>query len=106
MTASEGVCVLEGMVLDARKKARVEIININITQLICCDRKKKRFILVCFLPDEAPVIVSSLKDTELNSGAPYTVNCSVNGKPAPLHGEIILLRPDKNIVYVRSSDPH
>ncbi|KAK3527147.1 hypothetical protein QTP86_014572 [Hemibagrus guttatus] len=50
--------------------------------------------------NKAPVIVSSLRDTELNSGAPYTLNCSVSGQPAPLHGEIILLRPDKNIVYL------
>ncbi|GAA6089014.1 tyrosine-protein kinase receptor Tie-2 [Tachysurus ichikawai] len=62
---------------------------------VCAGRHGAR----CEKEDEAPVIVSSLKDTELNSGAPYTVNCSVNGKPAPLHGEIILLRPDKNIVY-------
>lgn len=59
-----------------------------------------------FLLDKAPVIVSSFGDTELNSGAPYTVSCSVQGQPAPLHGEIILLKPDKTIVYVRSSDPH
>ncbi|XP_027000255.2 tyrosine-protein kinase receptor Tie-2 [Tachysurus fulvidraco] len=62
---------------------------------VCAGRHGAR----CEKEVKAPDIVSNLKDTELNSGAPYAVNCSVNSKPAPLHGEIILLRPDKNIVY-------
>ncbi|XP_060769413.1 tyrosine-protein kinase receptor Tie-2 isoform X1 [Neoarius graeffei] len=57
----------------------------------------------CEKEDKAPVIVS-LKDTELNSGAPYTIICSVHGQPAPLHGEIILLKPDKSIVYAMDTE--
>ncbi|XP_036436631.1 tyrosine-protein kinase receptor Tie-2 isoform X1 [Colossoma macropomum] len=53
----------------------------------------------CENEDEAPVIVSSLTDTELNSGVAYSVNCTARGQPAPLHGEILLLKPDKNVLY-------
>ncbi|XP_043094566.1 tyrosine-protein kinase receptor Tie-2 [Puntigrus tetrazona] len=53
----------------------------------------------CETPDMRPVIVSSLRDIELNSGVPYVVNCSVSGQPAPLHGEITLVKPDKTTVY-------
>ncbi|KAI5089137.1 tyrosine-protein kinase receptor Tie-2 precursor [Silurus meridionalis] len=51
-----------------------------------------------------PVIASSLSDTNLNYGAAYTVNCSVQGQPAPLHGEIILLKPDKSIVHAMDTE--
>ncbi|XP_050965741.1 tyrosine-protein kinase receptor Tie-2 [Labeo rohita] len=63
---------------------------------VCPDRHGSR----CEKPDMKPVIVSSLRDIELNSGAPYTVNCSASGQPAPLHGEITLVKPDKTTVYV------
>ncbi|XP_016300379.1 tyrosine-protein kinase receptor Tie-2-like [Sinocyclocheilus anshuiensis] len=53
----------------------------------------------CEKPDTRPVIVSSLRDIELNSGITYRVNCSASGWPAPLHGEITLVKPDKTIVY-------
>ncbi|XP_016339988.1 tyrosine-protein kinase receptor Tie-2-like [Sinocyclocheilus anshuiensis] len=53
----------------------------------------------CQKPDTRPVIVSSLRDIELNSGITYTVNCSASGQPAPLHGEITLVKPDKTTVY-------
>uniref|UniRef100_A0A8C1DRL3 receptor protein-tyrosine kinase n=1 Tax=Cyprinus carpio carpio TaxID=630221 RepID=A0A8C1DRL3_CYPCA len=53
----------------------------------------------CEKPDMRPVIVSSLRDIELNSGITYTVNCSASGRPAPLHGEITLVKPDKTTVY-------
>lgn len=52
------------------------------------------------LKDTRPVIVSSLRDIELNSGITFTVNCSASGQPAPLHGEITLVKPDKTTVYV------
>uniref|UniRef100_A0A671QW12 receptor protein-tyrosine kinase n=1 Tax=Sinocyclocheilus anshuiensis TaxID=1608454 RepID=A0A671QW12_9TELE len=51
----------------------------------------------CEKPDTRPVIVSSLRDIELNSGITYRVNCSASGWPAPLHGEITLVKPDKTI---------
>uniref|UniRef100_A0A672RKR7 receptor protein-tyrosine kinase n=1 Tax=Sinocyclocheilus grahami TaxID=75366 RepID=A0A672RKR7_SINGR len=54
----------------------------------------------CEKPDTRPVIMSSLRDIELNSGVTYTVNCSASGRPAPLHGEITLVKPDKTTVYV------
>ncbi|XP_072553243.1 angiopoietin-1 receptor [Salminus brasiliensis] len=53
----------------------------------------------CEKEDKAPFFLSTLKDTELNSGAAYTVNCTACGEPAPLHGEILLLKPDKTILY-------
>uniref|UniRef100_A0A8C1VHX5 receptor protein-tyrosine kinase n=1 Tax=Cyprinus carpio TaxID=7962 RepID=A0A8C1VHX5_CYPCA len=53
----------------------------------------------CEKPDTRPVIVSSLRDIELNSGVRYTVNCSASGRPAPLHEEIVLVKPDKTTVY-------
>ncbi|KTF89915.1 hypothetical protein cypCar_00028747 [Cyprinus carpio] len=53
----------------------------------------------CEKPDTRPVIVSSLRDIELNSGVRYTVNCSASGRPAPLHEEIALVKPDKTTVY-------
>ncbi len=53
--------------------------------------------------DTRAVIVSSLRDIELNSGATYAVNCSASGRPAPLHGEITLVKPDKTTVYVSLS---
>ncbi|XP_030640377.1 angiopoietin-1 receptor isoform X2 [Chanos chanos] len=62
---------------------------------VCVGRHGAR----CEKQDKAPVIVSSLRETELNSGAVYTVNCSAVGQPAALHGEIILLKPDKSTVY-------
>uniref|UniRef100_A0A8C2C8B4 TEK tyrosine kinase, endothelial n=1 Tax=Cyprinus carpio TaxID=7962 RepID=A0A8C2C8B4_CYPCA len=56
----------------------------------------------CEKPDMRPVIVSSLRDIELNSGITYTVNCSASGRPAPLHGEITLVKPDKTTVYTEN----
>uniref|UniRef100_A0A8B9KBM8 receptor protein-tyrosine kinase n=1 Tax=Astyanax mexicanus TaxID=7994 RepID=A0A8B9KBM8_ASTMX len=53
----------------------------------------------CEKEDKDPVILSTLRHTELNSGATYSVNCTVYGQPAPLHGEILLLKPDKTILY-------
>lgn len=50
--------------------------------------------------DTRPVIMSSLRDIELNSGVTHTINCSASGQPAPLHGEITLVRPDKSTLYV------
>ncbi|KAK2910774.1 hypothetical protein Q8A67_002907 [Cirrhinus molitorella] len=62
---------------------------------VCVGRHGAR----CEEPDVRPVILSSLRDTELNSGSMYTVNCSASGRPAPLHGEITLVKPDKTTVY-------
>lgn len=44
--------------------------------------------------------MSSLRDIELNSGATHTINCSASGQPAPLHGEITLVKPNKSTLYV------
>ncbi|XP_067295907.1 angiopoietin-1 receptor [Pseudorasbora parva] len=52
----------------------------------------------CEKPDARPVIMS-LREIELNSGVTYTANCSASGQPAPLHGEITLVKPDKSTVY-------
>lgn len=52
-------------------------------------------------PDEPPGILSHLGNEELNAGSTYKVNCSTSGRPAPLHGEILLLRPDGTPVHVR-----
>uniref|UniRef100_A0A6Q2WUK2 receptor protein-tyrosine kinase n=1 Tax=Esox lucius TaxID=8010 RepID=A0A6Q2WUK2_ESOLU len=57
----------------------------------------------CEREDRAPVVVSQLTDTELNSGIHYLVNCSATGQPAPLHGDIVLLKPDKTKIYVMSN---
>ncbi|XP_066515046.1 angiopoietin-1 receptor [Hoplias malabaricus] len=54
---------------------------------------------LCEKEDIPPKIVSSLGDLELNIGATNTINCSATGQPAPLHGEIVLLKPDKTIEY-------
>lgn len=56
--------------------------------------------LVSFLKDMRPVIMSSLRDTEINTGVEYRVNCSAAGRPAPLHGEISLVKADKSTLYV------
>ncbi|XP_042579419.1 tyrosine-protein kinase receptor Tie-2-like [Cyprinus carpio] len=69
-----------------------KIYALDITLLNPC-------LLVISLKDMRPVIVSSLRDIELNSGITYTVNCSASGRPAPLHGEITLVKPDKTTVY-------
>uniref|UniRef100_A0AAY4A4P1 receptor protein-tyrosine kinase n=1 Tax=Denticeps clupeoides TaxID=299321 RepID=A0AAY4A4P1_9TELE len=53
----------------------------------------------CENEDKAPVVVSTLRDVELNSGSLYEVNCTATGHPAPLHGEIMLVKPDKTPVY-------
>ncbi|XP_051523231.1 tyrosine-protein kinase receptor Tie-2 [Myxocyprinus asiaticus] len=60
----------------------------------------------CEKLDVRPVITSSLRDTELNAGAVYTVNCSASGQPAPLHGEITLLKPDKTTIYAVDTHTH
>ncbi|KAK9975468.1 hypothetical protein ABG768_023507 [Culter alburnus] len=62
---------------------------------VCAGRHGAR----CESPDTRPVIVSSPRDIELNSGVTYMVNCSASGQPAPLHGEITLVKPDKTTVY-------
>uniref|UniRef100_A0A6Q2ZNZ2 receptor protein-tyrosine kinase n=1 Tax=Esox lucius TaxID=8010 RepID=A0A6Q2ZNZ2_ESOLU len=58
----------------------------------------------CEREDRAPVVVSQLTDTELNSGIHYLVNCSATGQPAPLHGDIVLLKPDKTKIYAFDTD--
>ncbi|XP_039517515.1 tyrosine-protein kinase receptor Tie-2 [Pimephales promelas] len=50
----------------------------------------------CETRDRRPVIASSLRDMEINSGASNTINCSASGQPAPLHGEITLVKPDRS----------
>uniref|UniRef100_A0A673Z617 receptor protein-tyrosine kinase n=1 Tax=Salmo trutta TaxID=8032 RepID=A0A673Z617_SALTR len=58
----------------------------------------------CEREDRAPVVVSNLIDTELNAGIHHIVNCSATGQPAPLHGEIILLKPDTTRIYAFDTD--
>ncbi|KAM9519277.1 angiopoietin-1 receptor-like isoform 1-T1 [Salvelinus alpinus] len=58
----------------------------------------------CEREDRAPVVVSNLIDTELNAGTHRIVNCSATGQPAPLHGEIILLKPDTTRIYAFDTD--
>ncbi|XP_077091618.1 angiopoietin-1 receptor [Siphateles boraxobius] len=53
----------------------------------------------CERQDTRLVIVSSLREIELNSGATLTINCSASGQPTPLHGEITLVKPDKSMLY-------
>lgn len=69
-----------------------------------CKREfvSKESILVPFPKDTRPVIISSLRDAEINAGVEYRVNCSAAGQPAPLHGEISLLKADKSTLYVSS----
>uniref|UniRef100_A0A6Q2ZFH3 receptor protein-tyrosine kinase n=1 Tax=Esox lucius TaxID=8010 RepID=A0A6Q2ZFH3_ESOLU len=50
---------------------------------------------------EGTTFSAQLTDTELNSGIHYLVNCSATGQPAPLHGDIVLLKPDKTKIYVK-----
>ncbi|XP_045550061.1 tyrosine-protein kinase receptor Tie-2 [Salmo salar] len=58
----------------------------------------------CEREDRAPVVVSNLIDTELNAGIHHIVNCSATGRPAPLHREIILLKPDTTRIYAFDTD--
>ncbi|XP_048874691.1 tyrosine-protein kinase receptor Tie-2 isoform X1 [Brienomyrus brachyistius] len=67
---------------------------------ICAGRHGAR----CENKDEAPVVVSRPRDTELNSEVTYTANCTAAGAPAPLHGEIILLKPNGTAVYAIDSE--
>lgn len=53
----------------------------------------------CERPEKRPIIMSDLRDVEINAGVEYRVNCSAVGQPAPLHGEISLLKPDKSPLY-------
>ncbi|XP_056600994.1 tyrosine-protein kinase receptor Tie-2 isoform X2 [Triplophysa dalaica] len=53
----------------------------------------------CEKTDMRPVIMSSLRDTEINTGVEYRVNCSATGRPPPLHGEISLVKADKSTLY-------
>uniref|UniRef100_A0AAZ3PJ56 receptor protein-tyrosine kinase n=1 Tax=Oncorhynchus tshawytscha TaxID=74940 RepID=A0AAZ3PJ56_ONCTS len=63
---------------------------------VCVGRHGAR----CEKEDRPPVVVSNLMDTEVNAGVQYIVNCSVTGQPAPLHSEIMLLKPGKTRIYV------
>ncbi|KAK6322894.1 hypothetical protein J4Q44_G00076860 [Coregonus suidteri] len=67
---------------------------------VCVGRHGAR----CEKEDRAPVVVSNLVDAELNAGIQYVVNCSATGQPAPLHREIILLKPDKTRIYAFDTD--
>ncbi|KAJ8402082.1 hypothetical protein AAFF_G00373170 [Aldrovandia affinis] len=67
---------------------------------VCTGRHGSR----CEEEDQAPVVVSNFGDTELNSGVLYMVNCTANGYPAPLHGEIELIKPDKTILYATDTE--
>ncbi|XP_038839099.1 tyrosine-protein kinase receptor Tie-2 isoform X1 [Salvelinus namaycush] len=67
---------------------------------VCVGRHGSR----CEKEDRAPVVVSNLMDTELNAGVQYIVNCSATGQPAPLHSEIILLKPGKTRIYAFDTD--
>uniref|UniRef100_A0AAR2IQB9 receptor protein-tyrosine kinase n=1 Tax=Pygocentrus nattereri TaxID=42514 RepID=A0AAR2IQB9_PYGNA len=51
---------------------------------------------------EGKITTLKTKAFVLNSGVAYSVNCTARGQPAPLHGEILLLKPDKNILYTTS----
>ncbi|RXM96186.1 Angiopoietin-1 receptor [Acipenser ruthenus] len=48
--------------------------------------------------DVPPQVTSNLRDVELNYGITYSLNCSATGYPPLLHGEIMLLKPDKTTV--------
>ncbi|KAG9354080.1 hypothetical protein JZ751_012204 [Albula glossodonta] len=58
----------------------------------------------CEREAQAPTVVSNLGDTELNSGITVTINCTAQGYPPPLHGEIELIKPDKTTVYAVDSE--
>ncbi|XP_041915335.1 tyrosine-protein kinase receptor Tie-2 [Alosa sapidissima] len=59
----------------------------------------------CEGEDKPPVVVSTFRDTEeLNAGVVYAVNCSARGQPVPLHGDIILLKPDRTPVYALDTE--
>lgn len=99
--ASEDVCAQTDMEAAVRNQVK-KTPNISFQRKCCVflgDVWAESF-SACDFSDMKPVIVSSLRDIELNSGAPYTVNCSASGQPAPLHGEITLVKPDKTTVYV------
>uniref|UniRef100_A0A8K9UBU7 receptor protein-tyrosine kinase n=1 Tax=Oncorhynchus mykiss TaxID=8022 RepID=A0A8K9UBU7_ONCMY len=66
---------------------------------VCVGRHGAR----CEKEDRPPVVVSNPMDTEVNAGVQYIVNCSATGQPAPLHSEIILLKPGKTRIYVSVS---
>lgn len=96
--ASGDVCVTAGTELAARDQVNI----IDFKEAVLCFWEisgLNPYLLVISSKDTRPVIVS-LRDIELNSGATYTVNCSASGRPAPLHGEITLVKPDKTTVYV------
>ncbi|KAL2100137.1 hypothetical protein ACEWY4_004531 [Coilia grayii] len=54
--------------------------------------------------DDKPPVLSHLRDVELNAGIIYMVNCSARGRPAPLHGEIVLLKPDRTPVHALDTE--
>ncbi|KAI1904886.1 hypothetical protein AGOR_G00010280 [Albula goreensis] len=58
----------------------------------------------CEKEAQAPTVVCNLGDTELNSGITVTINCTAQGYPPPLHGEIELIKPDKTTVYAVDSE--
>lgn len=61
---------------------------------------KAESLLASFHKDMRPVIMSNLRDIEINAGVEFRVNCSAVGRPAPLHGEISLFKADKSTLYV------
>ncbi|XP_035247971.1 tyrosine-protein kinase receptor Tie-2 [Anguilla anguilla] len=67
---------------------------------VCAGRHGSR----CENEDQAPSVISSLLDTELNAGVVYMLNCTAQGYPAPLHGEIELIKPDKTRIYATDTD--
>ncbi|XP_064833309.1 angiopoietin-1 receptor-like isoform X2 [Oncorhynchus masou masou] len=67
---------------------------------VCAGRHGAR----CEKEDRPPVVVSNLMDTEVNAGVQYIVNCSATGQPAPLHSEIVLLKPGKTRIYAFDTD--
>ncbi|KAJ8260506.1 hypothetical protein COCON_G00162290 [Conger conger] len=67
---------------------------------VCAARHGSR----CENEDQAPTVVTSLGDSELNAGVIYMLNCTVHGHPAPLHGEIELIKPDKTRIYATDTD--
>ncbi|XP_036385562.1 tyrosine-protein kinase receptor Tie-2 [Megalops cyprinoides] len=58
----------------------------------------------CERAEQAPVVISDLRDTELNSGVNYTVNCTAQGYPPPMHGQIVLITPGKTEVYAMDTE--
>ncbi|MBN3295529.1 TIE2 protein, partial [Amia calva] len=49
--------------------------------------------------EKAPKVINSIEEVELNAGISYTMSCAVTGYPLPLHGEILLIKPDTTILH-------